>query len=41
MDIYEVGQLVGFVLLISTALLFLEAAMRHSKHQRRAPGRRG
>lgn len=40
MELPEVGQLVVFVLLISVPLLFLEAGMRRSKHQRRGPGRR-
>jgi len=41
MDTAEVGQLVAFVLLISIPLLFLDVAMRRSKHQNRRPGGRG
>jgi len=40
MDIYEVAQLVAFVLLVSVPLLSLDVAIRRSKHQHRRPGGR-
>lgn len=40
MDIYQIGQLVGFVALVSIALLVLEAAMRRSKSPHRDARRR-
>ena len=40
MDIYEIGQLIGFVALVSIGLLALEAAMRRSKSPRRDARRR-
>jgi hypothetical protein len=40
MEIYQIAQLVGFVALVSIALLVLEAAMRRSKSPRRDARRR-
>jgi hypothetical protein len=40
MDIYQIGQLVGFVAVVSIALLGLDAAMRRSKNPRRDARRR-
>lgn len=36
MDVYEIAQLVGFVVLVAVALLLLEAAMRRSRSSDRA-----
>jgi hypothetical protein len=40
MDAYQIAQLVGFVALVSIALLVLETAMRRSKSPRRDSRRR-
>ncbi len=40
MDIYQIAQLVGFVVVVSIALLALDAAMRRSKSPRRDARRR-